>query len=89
MIWYTYTLYNKDLNKFYIGFTNNLKRRLKEHRCKKTHTTSRMTGWKLVYYEACLSKRDAQKREKQLKTGFGRGYLKRRLVSYFAGVAQW
>jgi hypothetical protein len=32
--------------------------------------------------EACLSKEDASEREKQLKTGFGRGYLKRRLKNY-------
>jgi len=38
-----------------------------------------MKDWQLVYYEACLSKKDAQNREKQLKTGFGRGYLRKRL----------
>ena len=35
----------------------------------------------LVYYEACRSKEDAQRREKQLKTGFGRKYLRKRLQS--------
>jgi len=33
----------------------------------------------LVYYEACLEKDNAVKREKELKTGFGRAYLKRRI----------
>jgi len=41
-----------------------------------------MKNWKLIYYEACLSKKDAQNRERQLKTGFGRGYLRRRLKDY-------
>jgi len=79
MFWYTYSLYSKKLDKFYIGSTNDLKRRIKEHKFSKTYTTIRMKDWKLVYYEACLSKKDAQNREKQLKTGFGRGYLRKRL----------
>lgn len=40
----------------------------------------------LVYYEACLSHKDAAEREKQLKTGFGRGYLKKRLKDYLTGM---
>jgi len=35
----------------------------------------------LEYYEACRSEVNARRREKQLKTGFGRAYLKRRLAS--------
>ncbi len=85
MIWYTYVLYNKKLNKFYIGSTNNLKRRIKEHQNSKTQTTSMGGKWNLVYYEACLAKKDAQERERQLKTGFGRGYLRKRL-KYYLGV---
>jgi putative endonuclease len=34
---------------------------------------------KLLYYEACNIPEDAIAREKALKTGFGRAYLKRRL----------
>jgi putative endonuclease len=59
MSWYTYVFYNHTLNKFYIGSTNNLKRRIKEHQNKKTQTTSRGGEWKLVYFEVCLSKKDA------------------------------
>ncbi len=79
MLWYTYTLYSKKLDKFYIGSTNDLKRRIKEHKSGKVHTTIRMKDWKLIYYEVCLSKKDAQNRERQLKTGFGRSYLRKRL----------
>jgi putative endonuclease len=79
MFWYTYVLYSKNLDKFYIGCTNDLERRLAEHRRNKTYTTKRMKDWLLVYCEACLSKKDAQDRERQLKTGFGRGYLRKRI----------
>lgn len=86
MTWYTYVLYSKKSDKFYIGSTNDLKRRLKEHKYGKTHTTIRMKGRRLVYYEACLSKKDAGRRERQLKTGFGRGYLRRRIKNFLLGV---
>jgi putative endonuclease len=82
--WYTYVLYSKKLNRFYIGSTNNLKRRIAEHKSGKTHTTFRMKNHKLVYCEICLSKKDAQNRERQLKTGFGRGYLRKRLKDFFS-----
>jgi len=71
--------HSKKYNKFYIGYTADLKRRLIEHKAGKVYTSYRMGDWKLIYYEACLSKKDAERREDQLKTGFGRGYLRRRL----------
>lgn len=84
-MFYTYVLYDKNQCKFYIGFTDDLKRRVAEHNSGKVHTTLRMLNKKLVYYEACLSKKDAQKRERQLKTGFGRRYLKLRLGDFLTG----
>ncbi|MDO8554966.1 MAG: GIY-YIG nuclease family protein [bacterium] len=78
-MWYAYVLYSQSLDKFYIGSTGGLKQRLAEHRSNKVHTTSRMKKPELIYYEACVSKKDAMIREKQLKTGFGRGYLRKRL----------
>ena len=81
-MFYTYAFYDKTRQIFYIGYTNDLKRRVAEHKYGKTQTTSRMTDKMLVYYEACMSKEDAMEREKQLKTGFGRGYLRKRLRNY-------
>ena len=82
MIYYIYTVYDKLNKRFYVGITNNLKRRIQEHHRGKTQTTDRMINPKLIYFEACLNKKDATAREKQLKTGFGRGYLKRRLSNF-------
>jgi len=64
---------------FYIGYCEDLKNRFSENEHKKVTTTKKFDKIALVYYEACLNKTDARKREIQLKTGFGRGYLKRRL----------
>jgi len=63
----------------YIGFTEDLKLRIEQHRKKVVKTTKGFDEVELIYYESCRNKTDARKREIQLKTGFGRGYLKRRL----------
>lgn len=70
----------------YVGFTEDLKLRIEQHREKRVKTTKGFNEIKLVYYEGCRNKTDARKRELQLKTGFGRGYLKRRLENDFAGM---
>ena len=86
MFYYTYVLYCKnsdDKGEFYIGSCEDLTARYKRHKTKEVKTTSKFKSVTLVYYEASLSKTDARKRELQLKTGFGRGYIKRRLENYF------
>jgi len=67
---------------FYTGVTNVLPNRLTDHKTKSVKTTKKFDKIELVYFEACLNKKDAYKREKQLKTGFGRGYIKRRIENY-------
>ncbi len=89
-MFYTYVLLCIDTKSgkriFYIGSTNDLKNRVKEHESGEVQTTKIFNKIILVYYEASLSKTDSRKRELQLKTGFGRGYLKRRLESYFKEI---
>lgn len=82
-MFYTYVLLcrNTKSSEFYIGSTSDLKTRLKDHKSKSTKTTKKFDIIDLVYYEASRNKTDAKKRELQLKTGFGRGYLKRRLIN--------
>jgi len=84
-MYYTYVLlcHSAKLNSdFYIGSTDDLKNRIKEHKAGEVFTTRKFDEVNIVYYEVCLNKTDARKRELQLKTGFGRGYLKRRLENY-------
>lgn len=77
-MYYTYVLLC-DEKDFSIGFTENIDNRLKEHIKKEVKTTKKFGKIRLVYFEACNNKTDAKKREIQLKTGFGRGYVKRRI----------
>jgi len=70
-MYYVYLIHNTVDNSTYIGYTNNLERRLKEHKAKHAE---------LVYYEAYKNKQDAQERERKLKQrGQATCWLKSRL----------
>ena len=79
MFYYTYILKSEKDNRLYVGFCKDLKRRVKEHQNGLVTATQNRRPLELIYYEACKDKMDAIKRESQLKTGFGRAYLKRRI----------
>ena len=83
---YTYVLLCKDLGRrvseFYTGTSKHLPNREVDHKAKSVKTTNKFDRIELVYYEACLNKKDALIRERQLKTGFGRGYIRRRIKNY-------
>ncbi len=78
-MYYTYVLKSYRDLKLYIGWTDDLSSRFIKHQKGLVLSTKNRRPFKLVYYEACLSKEGAIKREKQLKTGFGRKYLKNRI----------
>jgi len=74
-----YAIYNKDHDKFYIGQTENLEKRLQMHNNKafKNGYTSRFDGeWQLIYNEEVASRQEALIREKQLKSFRGREFVK-------------
>jgi putative endonuclease len=81
-MFYTYVLLNEKDNDFYIGFTKDLKKRLEEHKRGSVISTAAKRPLSLVYYEACLNKNDAIKREKYFKSGFGRRFLRNRLEAF-------
>ena len=81
-MFYTYVLLSEKDESFYVGFTEDLRARLEKHSSGKVKSTASRRPLKLVYYEACLHERDAIKREKYFKTGFGRRFLKNRLESF-------
>jgi putative endonuclease len=81
-MFYTYVLLSELDQAFYIGFTNDLKKRFAEHNKGMVSSTKTRRPLKLVYYEACMSEKDALKREKYFKTGYGRRYLKNRLENF-------
>ena len=86
-MYYTYVLLSKGDNKFYTGFTQDLNDRLEKHNNGLVVSTSNRCPLRLIYYEVCLNKTDAIKREKYFKSGFGRRFLNNRLENYLKGIS--
>ena len=76
-MFYTYVLMSLKNKRLYVGSTSDLRRRVKEHNeGKGGEYTKRHKPFKVVFYEAFLSIKDAQKQEKFYKSGYGREVLK-------------
>lgn len=82
MFYYVYVLQSAKDKNFYIGYTNNIKNRIQEHNSGHVESTKRRIPLKLIYREGCLSKKDALKREKYLKTVWCKRYIKNRIGDY-------
>lgn len=82
-----YVLESKKDGKWYTGCTNDLRKRLEQHRNGKTTSTKSRGPLALIYYEASRSDEDAFNRERYLKTGMGKRYLKNRLRRFLSLTA--
>ncbi|MFH1383856.1 MAG: GIY-YIG nuclease family protein, partial [Candidatus Omnitrophota bacterium] len=71
-------------NRFYTGFTSDLRKRFSQHNEGAIVATKKRKPFELIYYEACLHKEDALKREKYLKTGMGKRFIKNRLKRFLS-----
>ena len=87
MLYYVYVLQSSKDNKFYTGYSENLKLRFEEHRKGRVESTKNRRPLELIYYESCLDKKDAIHREKYLKTYHGKMFIKNRLKSYLTGCS--
>ena len=76
MKYYVYVIQSKLDGRLYKGYTRRLQERIKEHNDGKTKSTKGYRPWRLVYTEEFDNLTDALKREKFLKTGIGREFLK-------------
>lgn len=81
-MFYVYILQSLKDKQFYVGYSDNLKRRIKEHLDGKIISTKNRRPLKLIYFEVCLNQQDATHREKYLKTSWGKRYIKNRLKNY-------
>ncbi len=71
-------------NNWYTGYTNDLKARISNHNSGKVKSTKTRVPLKLVYYESCVNMLDARARERFLKSGPGKNYLKKRLKFFLS-----
>ena len=83
-MWYVYVLESINNKRQYIGYTNNLQRRIQEHNTGAGGKyTKNNKPYKLIFYEAFINKHDAANQEKFYKSGYGREILKNKLKNYF------
>ena len=83
--YYVYVLKSLVDGNKYTGYTEDLSSRFEAHQRGRVVSTRSRRPLELVYFEACLDKKDALKREKYLKTHYGKMYLGNRLKFYFTG----
>ncbi len=79
---YTYILKSDKDGMLYTGCTSDLRKRFKEHNANKVVATKSRGPFTIIYYEACIDDHDGFTREKYLKTGMGKRYLKNRLKRF-------
>jgi len=82
---YVYILHSENDGQLYTNCTRDLRARLALHNAGKVPSTANRRPLHLIYYEACLDEQDAFRREKYLKTTYGKRYIKVRCRSYFTG----
>lgn len=83
-MFYVYLLKSKKNGRLYTGSTDDLRKRLKQHNAGKSNFTKKYIPYELIYYEACVNELDARSREKYLKTGMGKRYIKNRLIRFLS-----
>ncbi len=76
-MWYVYLIQSQKDKQWYTGCTNDLRKRLVEHNTNKSESTKGKGPFDLIYYEACISKTDAFRRERYLENGWGGKWLKK------------
>src|SRR5712691_3381036 len=69
---YVYVLRSLQDNQFYVGFTKDLPARLEAHNKGAISSTRRRAPFELIYWEGCINQADATKREKYLKSAWGK-----------------
>ncbi len=84
--YYVYILESISTNDWYTGCTSDLRKRFTQHNNGVSTYTKYRGPYKLIYYEASLDKKDAFARERYLKTGMGKRYVKNRIKNQLNGI---
>ncbi|MBI2409460.1 GIY-YIG nuclease family protein [Candidatus Kaiserbacteria bacterium] len=81
---YVYVLRSYKDNRWYTGFTHDLRKRFKQHQDGLTRSTKGRGPFELIYYEMSQHENDARARELFLKSGMGKRYLRNRLKRFLS-----
>jgi len=75
-MWHIYVLKSLKDGKFYVGMSENPKRRLLDHNSGMTQSTRSRRPFEIIYEEECGDRKIARKKEKYMKSGAGRKFIK-------------
>ncbi len=76
-MYYTYIIYSKSLNKYYVGSCQNVQERLNDHLNSRSAYTKTVKDWELKYFETFTSRSEAYRREMQIKKMKSRKYIEK------------
>jgi putative endonuclease len=76
---YVYVLYSNDFERYYVGMSDNVEKRLKEHNKGLSKSTKPYVPWRLVHSEQFETRMEARTREKYLKSAAGRRWRKKNI----------
>jgi putative endonuclease len=82
---YVYILRSQVDGQFYVGLTRDLLARVRMHNDGCVRSTKKRRPLELVYWEGCRNEGDAARRDKYLKSAWGKRYIKNRLHRYLMG----
>ncbi len=80
-MYFVYVLYSKIYDRTYTGITVDISKRFKQHNTKQNKSTKAYVPWIIVVTEEFEKRLEAREREKYLKTGVGREFIKTLLNS--------
>jgi putative endonuclease len=81
MAYFIYAVKSSFDDRIYVGFTLDLEKRIKEHNQGRTKSTKGYRPWALIYKEEAETRIEAREREKFLKSGCGKEYLKKQMLA--------
>ena len=76
IVYIVYALVSKIKNGIYVGMTGNIEERISYHNSGRVKSTKGYRPWSLLYKEEVPTRIEARIREKKLKSGYGKEFLK-------------
>jgi putative endonuclease len=83
---YVYVIRSEKDGRFYVGLTSNVKKRVSQHNTGRSRSTKAYRPLKLFFFEECLNRIEARKREKYLKSGYGKQWIKEKFKRSYSSA---
>ena len=74
-MFHLYIIYSKKLDRYYVGYTENIDLRITQHNSGISSFTSKAKDWTLVYNESFATREQAHHRELEIKRKKSRKYI--------------